>query len=218
VHALCTSIKRALMMEQLSLGGVRTRILESLFGREMSVVQLADELGHTPTATRVHIRAMLRDGLVERAGRRKGVTRPFAVFRLTAQAERLLSPALIPFVHTLLEVYESVALNAGPMALMEKAGRSLATSLQRHRPPAVSLSARLHHASDLLNDRLGARTWVDEPELALRGNTCPLAALTTKHPSVCAALEATVAELIGSPVVACCDRSDRPRCCFRSVG
>jgi predicted ArsR family transcriptional regulator len=51
----------------------------------------------------------------------------------------------------------------------------------------------------------------------LRGVGCPLAALTGKHPGVCLAMESLVAEVVGAPVRECCDRSDRPHCCFEVV-
>jgi hypothetical protein len=43
---------------------------------------------------------------------------------------------------------------------------------------------------------------------------CPLAAVTGKHPAVCRAMESLIAELLDVPVSECCDRSERPKCCF----
>jgi predicted ArsR family transcriptional regulator len=52
----------------------------------------------------------------------------------------------------------------------------------------------------------------------IRGVACPLAALTGKHPAVCLAIESLLAEVIGVDVQECCDRTGRPKCCFRVAG
>jgi predicted ArsR family transcriptional regulator len=48
----------------------------------------------------------------------------------------------------------------------------------------------------------------------IRGEGCPLSALTGKHPGVCRAMESLVSEVIGAPTRECCERDGRPRCCF----
>jgi predicted ArsR family transcriptional regulator len=70
-------------------------------------------------------------------------------------------------------------------------------------------------ASELLNEQLGALTRVERNgHYMIRGAGCPLSALTGKQPAVCSAMETLVSEIVGVPVRECCDRSDRPRCCF----
>jgi hypothetical protein len=41
-----------------------------------------------------------------------------------------------------------------------------------------------------------------------------LSALTGKHPAVCRAMESLVKEFVGASVHECCERAQRPRCCF----
>ena len=48
----------------------------------------------------------------------------------------------------------------------------------------------------------------------IRGEGCPLSALTGKHPAVCRAMESLVKEFVGAAVHECCERAQRPRCCF----
>ena len=52
----------------------------------------------------------------------------------------------------------------------------------------------------------------------IRGAGCPLAALTGKHPAVCLAMESLVTEVVGVEVTECCDRTERPKCCFEIKG
>jgi hypothetical protein len=75
--------------------------------------------------------------------------------------------------------------------------------------------------SEMMNEQLGAMTHVESNgAYRIRGVGCSLAALTGKHPGVCLAMESLVAEVVGMPVRECCDRSERPQCCFeiRSPG
>ena len=53
-----------------------------------------------------------------------------------------------------------------------------------------------------------------KPRIHHSRRRCPLAALTGKHPGVCLAMESFVAEVVGAHVRECCDRTQRPQCCF----
>ena len=67
----------------------------------------------------------------------------------------------------------------------------------------------------MLNHHLGAMTSVEaNGGIVIRGVGCPLAALTGKHPGVCLAMVSFVSTVVDAPAVECCDRGDRPRCCF----
>ena len=87
--------------------------------------------------------------------------------------------------------------------------------LSRAYVPLLTLMARVTFVSDLLNEQLGATTHVEENGgYIVRGVACPLAAITGKHPAVCHAMESLVTEIIGVEAHECCDRSERPKCCF----
>jgi DeoR family transcriptional regulator, suf operon transcriptional repressor len=98
---------------------------------------------------------------------------------------------------------------------MREVGRGLARELPA-RIPDGPLSRRVPAASRVLNAELGALTDVESADghHVIRGHGCPLAALTGKQPGVCRAIESLLAELLQAEVNECCDRDDRPRCCF----
>lgn len=85
---------------------LRKQLLDTSRGRIVSLLQrggltaddVASQLGLTPSAIRIHMTAMERDGVVRRAGKRPGTTRPSHVFELTPQVEQLLSKAYIPLL------------------------------------------------------------------------------------------------------------------------
>jgi predicted ArsR family transcriptional regulator len=201
---------------------LRKQLLDSSRGRLVALLQhggltadeLASKLGVTANAVREHLAGMERDGLVHRTGRRPGTTRPSHVFELTAEVEQLLSQAYMPLLTHLVRVFAE-ALPAGHLdELMREAGIGLAAELAPQKAPA-GLRARVALASRLINEHLGGVTRVEENgAFIIRGQGCPLAALTGKHPSVCVAMESLVAKVVAAPVHECCDRGGRPRCCF----
>lgn len=202
---------------------LRRQLLDTTRGRIVSLLQaggltaddIASRLGLTRSAIRVQTTAMERDGLIRRVGRRPGTTRPSHIFELTPEVEQLLSKAYIPLLTQLVAAFGAALPPGQVQALFRRAGKGLADQLSGGSRPTGSLSARLAVASDMLNEHLGATTYVDgNGNLTIRGAGCPLAALTGKHRGVCLAMESLVTEIVGARARECCDRSERPRCCF----
>ena len=202
---------------------LRKQLLDSSRGRIVSLLRrgaltaddIASELRVTRSAIRAQITGMERDGVVRRAGHRPGTTRPSQVFELTPEVEQLLSSAYIPLLTQLVEVFAASLPAAQLEAMLRQAGKKLADELSRGRRPAGNLASRVAMASEMMNEQLGAATRVEENGgYIIRGFGCPLAALTGNHPGVCLAMESFVAEVVGVSVRQCCDRAERPRCCF----
>ena len=202
---------------------LRKQLLDTSRGRIVSLLQkggltaddIASRLGLTRSAVRIQITAMERDGVARRVGKRPGTTRPSHVFELTPEVELLLSKAYIPLLMQLVRVF-SEALPADQLDdLLAKAGKGLADELSRGKRVAGSLRSRVEMASEIMNEQLGATTRVEgNGGYVIRGAGCPLAALTGKNRGVCLAMERLVTEVIGVPAHECCDRTERPRCCF----
>jgi len=202
---------------------LRKQLLDSSRGRIVSLLQrggltaddIASKLRLTANAVRAQITGMERDGVVQRAGRRPGTTRPSNLFELTPEVEQLLSRAYIPLLTQLVRVLASRAMAGDIEALMREVGKGLAQELSLRKSSSDPLRARVSMASELMNEHLGAVTHVEENgHFVIRGAGCPVAALTEKHPAVCLAIESLVTEIVGVPARECCDRSGRPRCCF----
>ncbi len=194
----------------------RGRIVTALQRSALTVDDLAERLGVTPNAVRAQVALMERDGVVHKVGRRAGATRPSQMYGLTPEVEQLLSKAYIPVLSQLIRVFSAGVPAAQLEAMLRQAGTGLADELLGARRPTGSVRSRVSAASELLNHELGALTEVvDNGEYVIQGAACPLAAVTGKHPAVCVALESLVSAVVGVPVHECCDRSGRPRCCFR---
>jgi predicted ArsR family transcriptional regulator len=158
---------------------------------------------------------MERDAVVRRAGQRPGTTRPSHVFELTPEVEQLLSTAYIPLLAHLVGVFADGLPAHQLERMLREAGTRLANELSGGGRPAGDLASRVAIASEMMNEHLGALTRVERNGgYVIRGVGCPLSALTGKHPGVCLAIESLVTEVVGAPVHECCDRADRPQCCF----
>ena len=195
----------------------RGRIVQLLRRGPTTVDDLATSLNVTPNAVRAQLAAMERDGLVRRSGRRPGATRPFHLFELTPHLEQWMSGAYIPFLTQFVRLVSEREPRHRVENLMRHAGHALAAELGADGLGSGALSRRLAAASDFLNE-LGAVTHVTRADghFVLRGDACPLAALTEHHPGVCLAVETMLADLLDGPQVReCCEREGKPRCCFR---
>jgi predicted ArsR family transcriptional regulator len=202
------------MLRQQLLDTGRGRIVSLLQRGSLTVDDIASTLELSASGIRAQITAMERDGVVRRVGRRPGTTRPSRVFELTPEVEQLLSRAYIPLLTQLVDVFADCLPARQVDALLRRAGRKLAGELHSGRPSGT-LSSRVVRASEVLNDRLGAMTHVEENgHFVIRGGGCPLSALTGKHPAVCRGMESLVKKLVGTAVHECCERAQRPRCCF----
>ena len=192
----------------------RGRIVSLLRAGGRTVDDIATKLGLTRSAVRLQLAAIERDGVVTRAGKRPGTTRPSHVFELTPEVEQLLSKAYVPLLTTLVDVFAEALPTQQLEALLRKTGRELARDLTEKTIPG-GLKSRAAAASKLMNEHLGALTRVaGNGAIVIRGAGCPLATLTGKHRGVCLAMESLVTEIVGVPVRECCDRDGRPRCCF----
>ena len=182
---------------------LRKQLLDTTRGRIVGLLQrggltahdIASSLDLTPTAIRAHLTAMERDGLVQRAGQRSGTTRPANVFELTPEVEQLLSRAYLPFLTQLVGVF-SERFAVLPARRSDARGRQ--EPRRRDIPPVRKSRGAREGRQRAAQRAAGALTHVEKNgRLAIKGVSCPLAALTGKHPAVCLAIESLVGEIVG---------------------
>jgi predicted ArsR family transcriptional regulator len=195
-----------------SLGGTRGRIVDIIRRSPATATEIADQLEMTYNAVRAHLSVLERDGLVRVAETRRGDTRPAVVYELAPNVDDVLSHAYMPFASHLVRVLGERVPERELDDVMREVGRRLAKERSR---PAGSLTDRVDAASALLQE-LGAPNEVERVDgtARIRGFGCLLAAAVQGRPQVCHAMESLLEEFIGAPVRECCDRGERPRCCF----
>ena len=192
------------------------RILALLRRGGMTVEEIAAALGLSGNAVRPQLTVLERDGFVERAGVRRGISRPAQVYALSRDADLLFSRAYIPVLTELLHVLDSRLERGEFDAVMRQVGERLMAGRAR---PTGDPRRRAEAASELLNSLGGlARVEQQNGTLLIRSDGCPLAAATQRHPEACNAMESLLSEFTGLRVTKCCDREERLRCCFELGG
>ena len=182
----------------------------------MTANEMAARLGLTHNAVRGHIAALQHEGLVREGGLRPSVSRPAVAYELVPEAEAGFSRAYIPFVAHLVRVLQERMHQGELDEVMRAVGRSLAAEWP---PLRGELPRRVEAASRLLEE-LGSLNEIETLDggFLIRGHGCLLSAAVHGRPEVCHAMESLLTEMLETPVEECCDRSDRPRCCFMIAG
>lgn len=190
----------------------RGSIVLLLREEERTVNEMAEELGLTDNAVRAQLAVLERDGLVERAGQRRGTGKPSYVYGLTSGAAVLFPQA---YDAILVELLETIAGHLGSeqsLDILRATGRRLAQA----QPPADGdLDERVDQAASLIT-ALGGMVDVSAHDegYALRGMSCPFSSVVSENEDFCALVEELLETFIGAPVSERCDRNGSPRCCF----
>jgi predicted ArsR family transcriptional regulator len=194
------------------LPGTRGRVVDLLRRGPLTANAIATRLALTHNAVRVHLAALVHEGLVREAGLQPSASRPAVIYELVSGADALFSRAYVPFVAHLVRALGERLPQAELDDLMRAVGHSFASEWPRLRG---TLEERVSAASTLLEE-LGGLNEVqrEDGSLVIRGYGCLLAEATHGRPEVCRAMESLLSELVEAPVRECCDRGTRPRCCF----
>jgi predicted ArsR family transcriptional regulator len=191
----------------------RGKIVLLLRRSDLTVEDLAQELGLTDNAIRAHLATLERDGLVQQSGVRRGQGKPAYCYSLAPEAERLFpKPYAIVVRHTLDLLVERL----GPdevHEMMHALGRHMAGNqiLQ-----GAELRPRVLAAVEALNDLGGlAEMEEQEDEFLIRGYSCPVGEVVPDHPEACLMVEALLATWLGTTLQEECERGTPLRCCFR---
>lgn len=197
------------------LGEPARTVLAQLRRKPMTVEEIAKALRLTSNAVRNQLRKLGELRLIERAGNRRGASKPSILYAITLDGQVQFSTLYLPVLTEFLEVAEGQCAGKQLVGFMTDTGRSLA---KRYPRPSGNLKARADAAARLVR-RFGGLMEVDTSpgELALRSASCPLAALTARNRAACHVLEGFLSEYLGTPVETCCETQGDPRCCFAIV-
>ena len=193
-------------------GETQAKLLHLLRRAPRTITELSVELGLTDNAIRTHIAALTRDGLVELVGTQRDTGgKPARQYGLTTFGGELFPKAYALALGGLVDEIVRVEGQERAVQLLKGVGARAAKGVA----PASDLAGRVASAAATLRE-LGADIDVTPKTNGweLQGYACPLSAVTSGHPQVCALVAALVAEVTGRPVAEHCDRSNAPRCRF----
>jgi len=195
------------------LGETRAKLLRLLRRPPQTVTGLADNLGLTDNAVRIHVAALGRDGIVEQVGTQRDTGgKPARLYALTKEGEELFPKAYATVLGGLVEEIARRDGSEHALELLRGVGEQVALSVAAPDDTGGRVAAAATALRSLGGDVEVQRT---EGGWRLQGYGCPLSAVTAGHPQVCALATALVAQITGLPVTECCERSDRPRCGFQ---
>ena len=198
------------------LGETQARMLGLLRRSHQTITGLADALGLTDNAVRMHVAALHRDGIVEQVGTLRDTGgKPARLYGLTREGEELFPKAYALVLGKLLEEIVRTHGRERAVKLLRAVGAQAAGSAPRGTNP----KRRLEAAAQLFRD-LGSDAEVEKTAKGwrLQAYGCPLSAVTVGHPELCELGKALVEEVAGEPVTECCQRGAHPRCGFEIAG
>ncbi|HLT20344.1 MAG TPA: ArsR family transcriptional regulator [Thermomicrobiales bacterium] len=189
----------------------RGRIVMLLRESARTVNELAERLELTDNAVRTHLASLERDGLIERAGQRRGGGKPSITYAITPDAEQLFPKAYSLVLTSLLATLDERLDDETRDALLAEAGRRLGPPT----PVEGNLEERAAQAAEVLTG-IGGLAAVERRDgrLFIQGRSCPLLDTAAQRPDICRLAAALVESLVGVPVTIRCAYGTRPRCCF----
>lgn len=195
------------------LGTTRGTVLSLLRRGDATVAELAEQLGLTDNAIRVHLSALERDGLVEQSGLQRGIGKPAYLYRIREDAEALFPKAYGATLHTVVAELRGRYGDEETENILRSVGREIATSLGDVRGDARE---RVEQAAKAI-EGFGGLAEVEDTEdgFFIRGFSCPLAEVANDHPQMCQMAATLVEEVVGLPVLEECERGERAKCRFR---
>jgi predicted ArsR family transcriptional regulator len=197
-------------------GTTRGQIVDLLRCRAMTTDELAVALKLTVKGVRVQLMILERDGLVRQLGRRRSgaVGKPAAIYEFDSAAEPLFSSGYAPVLVAALDVLKAKNGPRDRIRSLRRIGVELAEGLAPSR--AREIHDRVRVGVSVLTAWGGLpRVERSDGTLFIRSCGCPVSAAVRAHPETCIVVEAMLAKLIKAPVHECCDRSNRPSCCFQ---
>jgi predicted ArsR family transcriptional regulator len=193
----------------------RTAVLDFVRRGVRTVNALAEALGVTDNAVRLHLAALERDGLLKRSGvKRSGqVGQPAAEYELTPEGETSLSNAYSPALAALVAALTDKLDTRVRRSVFLEAGRKLAA--ESPSTASGSVAARAGACATLIESLGGSATIrTEKGRTVLVGAGCPLAAAVRAEPGTCAIIEALLARTSGLDVTQRCEHGARPSCRF----
>lgn len=195
------------------LGETRGRMVAILRRSRTTIADLAVRLGISGNAVRGHVASLQAGGLVRTAGTAPSSGgKPAQLYDITPEAEELFPKG---YAQVLRQVVRSLEARDGrerTRAFLQRVGAGFVPD---DADSARTLEARVRAAARVL-EAIGGVVEVHRRPAGweIRGHGCPLSAVVLAEPDTCALAQGLVAEVTGTPVVECCERSDRARCAF----
>lgn len=184
----------------LDLKSTKGRILRAIKKtNRLTIEDLTRELQLAPSTLRQQLALLVREGLLQEEGIRRGVGRPRKLYRLTPSAEELFPKRTEPLLAAVLEALAQ----KGPEQLQGLLDTILKRILEEngHLSGIHDLERRVKAVTSILID-LGSLTELERLEdgFVLRIYDCPFSKLPSQFPQLCRLPQRTLEELTRADV------------------
>jgi predicted ArsR family transcriptional regulator len=196
------------------IGETQARLLGLLRRSRQTITGLAEALGLTDNAVRMHVAALHRDGIVEQVGMQRDTGgKPARLYGLTRAGEELFPKAYALVLGKLVDEIVRAHGRERAIELLRAVGAKAGAGARNGANP----KQRVEAAAAVFRS-LGADVEVQRTSdgWRLQGYGCPLSAVTSGHAEMCELGKALVEEVVGpgAHVNECCQRGEHPRCTF----
>lgn len=195
----------------------RWQILEILKRKGKATLdELAKELGLVPVTVRAHLSVLQREDLVTAEEVRGKVGRPFFVYFLTDEAERLFPKRYHQLANFILESLETSDGAAKLDHLFQRVSDAM-VAVHLDRIAGKDLQTKVAEAVRILNQEGAMAEWEKTEEgFAVWEHNCPFFLVAQRHPKVCLIDHLFLSKFLGAEVVATHRIVDgHPRCAYR---
>ncbi|MDP2662285.1 MAG: winged helix-turn-helix transcriptional regulator [Dehalococcoidia bacterium] len=194
----------------------RWQILEILKRKDRATLdELAKELGLVPVTVRAHLSVLQREDLVSAEEVRGKVGRPYYVYYLAEEAERLFPKQYHSLASLILESIEATDGEAKLDHLLERVSDAM---VERHKEAATgkTLEGAVAEAVRILNQEGAMAEWERTEEgFAIFEHNCPFFLVAQRHPKVCRIDHLFLSKFLGAPVQSTHRIVDgHPRCAY----
>jgi predicted ArsR family transcriptional regulator len=179
----------------------REHILHSVKARtQITIAELADELGISPVSVRHHIAALQADGLVQAAEVRRGVGRPHLEYSLTAAAHERFPAKYLQFSERLLDELKSSLPPDAIEAIFTRMAEGMVADYHQRLE-----GQPLEQKMELLVEMLGAEGFMAKwnrtgETISLTEYNCPYVRIGQRHPEICTIDQTVISQVLSADV------------------
>jgi predicted ArsR family transcriptional regulator len=195
------------------LASTRGKLLADLCRGPKTVTDLATALSVTDNAVRAQLQRLVRDGLVRRAGSRRGVRRPHASYEITVKGRAIFPRGYEPILRKLVDVLFERMPASDVQTLFNEVGRHILRERlgeMRGRIPRQRLREIIKHVSALA----GFEVEQERGTTLIQACSCPLGSVTAARPELCGMAGRLISQVLQADVRETCERGEWPQCRF----